>query len=204
MVICEEGKHKWVQGKDVKEDSFCEICGMSANAKLDNELPCMYGQKCPSNSYDKCCLYCSDEKGKKCRGICTDENVPCRTQEDYRKKLINILNKIVITEVGIEPDWGCKIPINELDTQWLFNYDKYNHESDIVIPEILAKFILKEKYRINKDMFGQILEEITSAILSLDGDSHLLSIIGSWDDTLEDEEVLEQLKEWNKHQKEKK
>jgi hypothetical protein len=42
-----------------------------------------------------------------------------------------------------------------------------------------------------------IVSELYRALERLDAPPELLSIIGSWNDTLSDEEVLRLLKEWN-------
>lgn len=43
----------------------------------------------------------------------------------------------------------------------------------------------------------EIYQEILTAIVNLNGQSDLLSILGSYRDTLTDAEVLSQLREWN-------
>ncbi len=44
---------------------------------------------------------------------------------------------------------------------------------------------------------SKIIDEITKSLVILGAKSDLLSIIGSWSDTLSDKEVLESLKHWN-------
>ena len=44
---------------------------------------------------------------------------------------------------------------------------------------------------------SQIASELYKAIRHLGGGAHLLSIVGSYGDTLEDDEVLSQLRAWN-------
>ena len=43
----------------------------------------------------------------------------------------------------------------------------------------------------------RIISEITKSLILLGAKSDLLSIIGSWNDTLDDVEILELLKNWN-------
>lgn len=47
------------------------------------------------------------------------------------------------------------------------------------------------------DKFGPIVVEISKAIKSLGGKSDILAIVGSWRDTMSDQDTLEQLKDWN-------
>ena len=48
------------------------------------------------------------------------------------------------------------------------------------------------------DLKAQIAGELYRAIQKLSGDEKLLSIIGSYGDTLDDEDVLLLLRSWNK------
>jgi hypothetical protein len=51
------------------------------------------------------------------------------------------------------------------------------------------------------DLTRQISKELYEAIKSLGGGAELLSIVGSYGDTLDDDEVLSQLRTWNmRHQ----
>jgi hypothetical protein len=51
------------------------------------------------------------------------------------------------------------------------------------------------------DLTRQISKELYEAIKSLRGGMELLSIVGSYGDTLDDDEVLSQLRAWNmRHQ----
>jgi hypothetical protein len=43
----------------------------------------------------------------------------------------------------------------------------------------------------------QIANEIYTSLERLDADPNLLAIVGSWCDTLDDEEILQLLREWN-------
>jgi len=47
-----------------------------------------------------------------------------------------------------------------------------------------------------KDLTLTIIDQVYAAIQKLGGMSDILSIIGSWGDTLSDEDVLDQLKDW--------
>lgn len=47
------------------------------------------------------------------------------------------------------------------------------------------------------DIHGAIKDELLAALEQLGAHPHLLSIVGSWGDTLTDEAVLEALKDWN-------
>ena len=49
----------------------------------------------------------------------------------------------------------------------------------------------------NDSMEMQIRAEIYKALETLGANKHLLGIVGSWGDTLDDSEVLELLKPWN-------
>lgn len=48
------------------------------------------------------------------------------------------------------------------------------------------------------DLQYQIVAEISEAIEKLGGDPELLAVIGSWGDTLTEDEVLQGLKEYNR------
>jgi hypothetical protein len=51
------------------------------------------------------------------------------------------------------------------------------------------------------DMKAQIARELCQAIRHLGGGGQLLSIVGSYGDTLDDDDVLRQLRVWNdRHQ----
>jgi hypothetical protein len=49
-----------------------------------------------------------------------------------------------------------------------------------------------------QSLTNKIICEIYDAFKHLKADSNLLSVIGSWRDTLEDKEILSLLKEYNK------
>jgi hypothetical protein len=48
------------------------------------------------------------------------------------------------------------------------------------------------------DLKTQISKELCEAIKSLGGGGQLLSIVGSYGDTLDDDDVLSQLRTWNR------
>jgi hypothetical protein len=47
------------------------------------------------------------------------------------------------------------------------------------------------------DLSGQIKNEISVALERLGAQPQLLAVVGSWGDTLDDETVLQLLREWN-------
>jgi hypothetical protein len=49
------------------------------------------------------------------------------------------------------------------------------------------------------DVQQQIVNQITTALHNLGASVELLCIVGSWGDTLEDEEVLDHLTDYNTH-----
>lgn len=49
----------------------------------------------------------------------------------------------------------------------------------------------------SENLMKAIIHEVCQAIRKLGGRSDILSIVGSWNDTLEDEEILSMLKDWN-------
>lgn len=48
---------------------------------------------------------------------------------------------------------------------------------------------------VNKE--NAIISEITQALVNLEANSDIISIVASWKDTLNDDDVLDYLKEWN-------
>jgi hypothetical protein len=56
---------------------------------------------------------------------------------------------------------------------------------------------VKKRAPAGHDIKAQIVGEIYAAFEHLDADEHLLSIIGSWGDTLDDAEVLKLLEDYN-------
>jgi hypothetical protein len=51
------------------------------------------------------------------------------------------------------------------------------------------------------DLTGPISNELYDILVKFGADSGLLSIVGSWRDTMPDEWVLESLRSWNEHAK---
>ncbi len=56
---------------------------------------------------------------------------------------------------------------------------------------------MRRRLPLKPDTTAQIVQELYIALERLDADPELLSIIGSWRDTLDDAEVLSLLREYN-------
>ena len=80
------------------------------------------------------------------------------------------------------------------ENQYLLNYEKFNSESDILV----TKEIAEEIFRLQKSKKEQqeVLSLIYRVIKELGGTSELLSIVGSYGDTLLGKEVKKELTEW--------
>lgn len=77
----------------------------------------------------------------------------------------------------------------------------YTFKWDLLTVQRREKFIIAVRNAIGipseREITGQIITEIYKAVEKLGGMSDILSMIGSWRDTLPDADVLAGLKEWN-------
>jgi len=64
-------------------------------------------------------------------------------------------------------------------------------------PDVRSRSFPRRYFRMTPDLKAQIADEICTALERLGADEELLSVIGSWRDTLDDAEVLTMLRDYN-------
>ena len=74
--------------------------------------------------------------------------------------------------------------------------DDWPDETDRCATELLGAMV--KSYEVEKQTAFAIISELHKAIIHLGGDHRIQSLTGSYRDTLDDDEVLWFLQEWNK------